>query len=72
MKKKQKGETGSGMEPWILTLSELELLGKRNGAHRLAMAIKLKYVQYHGRFPRDISEVSFINIASIAQQLNLT
>lgn len=72
MKKKQKGETGSGMEPWILTLSELELLGKRNGAHRLAMAIKLKYVQYHGRFPRDISEVSFINIASIAQQLNLS
>jgi hypothetical protein len=55
-----------------LSPSDLELVRrKRMDANRIGFAVLLLFFRRHGRFPRDVSEIDTVDVATIAETLHV-
>lgn len=56
---------------WQVWPNEEPLIQNKRGATRLGYAVFLKYFQYEGRFPSNITEVPFAIVGHIARQVGV-
>ena len=59
------------IEHFTLIPAEIEFLGSNNPHNQLGKAVLLKFFEYEGRFPENLSELPTAIVVYIAQQLDL-
>lgn len=60
------------VDHFTLVGDELDLLRNKSGATRLGFAVLLKFLRWHGRFPRALRELPDEAVAHLARQVRLT
>jgi len=56
---------------WRIWPNEEPLIQNKRGSTRLGYAVFLKYFQYEGRFPSNITEVPFVLVAHVGKQVGV-
>jgi hypothetical protein len=59
------------VDHFTLIGDELELLRNKSGATRLGFAVLLKFLLWHGRFPRALRELPDDAVAHLARQVRV-
>jgi hypothetical protein len=60
------------VDHFTLVGDELELLRNKSGATRLGFAVLLKFLLWHGRFPRALRELPDDAVAHLARQVRVS